>query len=169
MPRPSSIIALGVVTGLGLSFMFSKTAQAAAGELASSVGIKAKGERNNNPGNIEWVDDPKRRWRGMIGKDGRYGIFDTAANGVRAIGGELNASIRKGQNTVAAIITEWAPPEENPTAAYIRNVANYCNVGDNEVIDVHARKPDIAYAIIRQELGYVPYSREDIATWVNLA
>src|SRR5262245_9364570 len=82
-----------------------------------------RGIRNNNPGNIRWIASAGARWRGMVRSDSDgYGVFDTPANGIRAIGGELRASIRKRQSIEQAIY-EWAPPAENNTDAYVRAVA----------------------------------------------
>lgn len=127
---------------------------------------KYRGIRNNNPGNIEWIADPKKRWRGMIGQDGRYGVFDSADNGIRAIGGELKASIRKGQNTIEQIMTEWAPPSENPTAQVIDTVCRIVGVSARQVIDVYSYMPAIAQGIVLEENGVQPYRPSDIKLWV---
>lgn len=136
--------------------------------LVTAAGVP-RGIRNNNPGNIEWIADAKRRWRGMIAQDGRYGIFDTAQNGIRAIGGELSAAIRKNQHTVADVIAEWAPPNENNTNAYIDAVAKALGVAPHQRIDIYSNKPKLALAIIRHENGMQPYNPTDVAQWVNLA
>jgi hypothetical protein len=126
-----------------------------------------RGIRNNNPGNIRWIPNERARWRGMIGQEGNYGIFDTPANGIRAIGGELRASIRKGQTTVREIINEWAPPFENNTDAYVRAVARALGVQPDQSFNVASRIPDLAIAIIRHENGQQPYNPADVAAWVN--
>lgn len=131
------------------------------------------GIRHNNPGNIEWIPSPTKRWRGMVGRGvgnaARYGVFDTAMNGIRAIGGELSASIRKGQNTVAQVINEWAPPSENNTSAYVEAVAKALGVSAHQPIDVFSNKGKIALAIIQHENGVQPYRPSDVLKWVNLA
>lgn len=124
-----------------------------------------RGIRNNNPGNIEYIADPARAWRGQIGRDGRFAIFDTPENGVRAIGGELRASIRKMQ-TLYQAIAEWAPPHENDTDAYAAAFAKAIGA------PVHARLtlamvPKGTAGIILHENGQQPYSTADIARWVN--
>lgn len=128
--------------------------------------LTPRGLRNNNPGNIEWVSDPARRWLGMVGKDGRYGVFDSAAHGVRAIGGELRANFRRGQNTIAEIIGEWAPPSDNDTDAYIADVADALGVDENLPLS-SVRIPDLAAAIIEHENGVQPFALSDIALWVQ--
>lgn len=128
--------------------------------------LTPRGIRNNNPGNIEWIADPAKRWLGMVGLDGRYGVFDTAAHGVRAIGGELRANFRRGQNTIADIIGEWAPPGENDTAAYEDAVALELGVNADTPLSA-SLIPNIAAAIIRHENGVQPYAFADLAQWVQ--
>lgn len=124
-----------------------------------------RGIRNNNPGNIEWIANAASRWRGMIDSDGRFGIFDSAANGVRAIGGELKASIRKGQ-TIRQAIYEWAPPHENDTGAYVNVVARGAGAAPDDRLTV-AMLPAVALAIIKHENGQQPYDPALVAAWVN--
>lgn len=141
--------------------------QVVAADAAGAVvnALLPRGIRNNNPGNIEWIEDLAHRWRGMISKDGRYGVFDTAANGIRAIGGELKASIRKGQ-TLGQAITEWAPPPENNTAAYIADaVAGTRSNADSRL--VVSMLPALALVIIKHENGQQPYNVADVTAWVN--
>ena len=135
------------------------------------------GLRNRNPGNIDWIVNPLQRWRGMIARNGRFGVFDTDANGVRAIGKELERAASRGARTVDHLIggipqkdgsryDAWAPPQENDTAAYVRNVAKWVGVGANDAIDIHGLLPELTAAIIRQENGAQPYALDDIARWV---
>lgn len=161
---------LATLAGAALVFALSRTERGrvvAADVVGAAVkAITPRGIRNNNPGNIEWIADPAKRWRGMVGKDGRYGVFDTAANGVRAIGGEIRANFRRGENTIAEIITEWAPPKENNTAAYIRAVAGELGV-DADTSLSSSYIPAIAAAIVKHENGVQPYALADIARWVQ--
>lgn len=48
--------------------------------------MTARGIRNRNPGNIDY--NPRNDWQGQIGKEpgGRFAIFDTPENGIRALG-----------------------------------------------------------------------------------
>lgn len=123
-----------------------------------------RGIRNHNPGNIEWIADAAKRWRGMIAADGRYGIFDTPANGVRAIGGELKASIRKG-HTIAQAIYEWAPPVENDSDAYVGAVAKAVGAASASRL-TSDMLPAVALAIIKHENGQQPYDPALVAQWV---
>lgn len=83
------------------------------------------GLRNNNPGNLV---DAGINWRGLIGTNGRFCVFENIAWGIRALATDIRTDINQGQNTIAAIITEFAPPSENNTAAYIAAVVNYTGI-----------------------------------------
>lgn len=76
------------------------------------------GLRNNNPGNLR----PGDNWQGMIGVNNNFIVFENIAYGLRAMAIDLRTKINSGYNTIRSIITRWAPPSENDTAAYIRLV-----------------------------------------------
>jgi hypothetical protein len=86
----------------------------------------ARGVRNNNPGNIDF--NKANDWQGQLGiEEGvtapRFARFDSAENGIRALGKLLRTyQARYGLKTVAAIIGRWAPPGENDTGAYVSAV-----------------------------------------------
>lgn len=131
-----------------------------------------RGLRNNNPGNIE---RKSTKWQGMAedqSSDPRFIVFKSPQYGIRAIAVTIMTYEHKyGLNTVAEIISRWAPPGENNTAAYIEAVSSSMGVKPDEVIDV-----DNAYimvplvkAIIKHENGSVPYSDDVIKEGVDLA
>lgn len=158
------------LVGAGVLYALSRTqrGQAVAVDVVGAAvnALTPRGIRNNNPGNIRWIASPGARWRGMVRSDsGGYGVFDTAANGVRAIGGELKASIRKGQ-TIAQAIYEWAPPTENNTAAYVKIFAAAVGAAPEARLAV-SMLPAGALAIIQHENGQQPYDPADVARWVN--
>jgi hypothetical protein len=160
-------LGLAAAAGLYVASRTERGAIVAADVVGAAVkALTPRGIRNNNPGNIEWISDAARRWRGMVAKDGRYGVFDTAANGVRAIGGELRANFRRGENTVRAIISEWAPPIENDTNSYMKSVAAVLDV-DVDTPLPSSRIPELAAAIIKHENGVQPYRLADLALWVQ--
>lgn len=87
--------------------------------------IETRGVRNRNPGNIDYI--PANQWQGQLKPDPaiekRFARFDTAENGIRALGKVLLTYQRKhGLKTVEAIIGRWAPTNENDTGAYVRSV-----------------------------------------------
>ncbi|MEX6313296.1 structural protein [Providencia manganoxydans] len=123
----------------------------------------ARGERNNNPGNIDY--NPANKWQGQLPHDpnieSRFCRFVTAEYGIRAIYKLLQTYQRKdGLNSVAAIINKYAPPIENNTSGYINRAAADIGVGINDHINTTDKKTGIALAtaIVSVELGYQPYS-----------
>jgi hypothetical protein len=165
--RAALPIALGVAA---LAFVASRTerGRVAAADVVGGIvnALTPRGIRNNNPGNIEWIADERRRWRGMVRADGRYGVFDTAANGVRAIGGEIRANFRRGENTLQQILTEWAPPTENDTESYIRHAERELGVDRRAPLRA-SQIPALAAVIIEHENGVQPYKFDDVVAWVN--
>lgn len=90
-----------------------------------------RGIRNNNPGNM--VTGPG--WKGEVGHDGRFSIFDDIANGVRAWIIDLHTDITiHGQDTVRKRVEAYAPPSENHTEAYVQGVAQALGVDADDRI-----------------------------------
>lgn len=123
-----------------------------------------RGIRNNNPGNIDY--SPSNKWNGQLGlEEGvatpRFARFDTPENGIRALGRLLQTYQRVyGLNTVAKIISRWAPSNENDTAAYVRSVEQ--RIGSKPGAKIQLTDPDVlkgfVIAIIAHENGGNPYS-----------
>jgi hypothetical protein len=83
-------------------------------------------DRNNNPGNIRTSGD---NWQGANGSNAGFVNFNQPEYGVRAVAKNLYTSQEKhGNNSVADIISRWAPPNENDTDAYINKVAKDLDV-----------------------------------------
>lgn len=87
-----------------------------------------RANRNNNPGNLEAIHNGKiNPWvaslAGYKGHDGRFAVFDTPKAGYEAQVRLLHNYISKGINTVASIISKYAPKGENNTGAYIAKVS----------------------------------------------
>lgn len=124
--------------------------------------VSKRGYRNNNPGNIRYLSS--NAWNGQVGNDGGYGVYDSPQNGTRALGHQLR---KYGLDTVAGIITKWAPAEDNNnTAAYIRDVSTELGVGAYDSIDVESYLAQLARAIAKHENGYVDDSYD--WNWVYL-
>lgn len=92
------------------------------------MATRTRGERNNNPLNIEF--NPRNNWKGARRPrvDRRFEEFNTINDGIRA----ALIIIRKymtpkplgyGCNTIAKLIARWAPPSENDCRNYIRFVS----------------------------------------------
>lgn len=108
------------------------------------------GLRNNNPGNLR----PGDNWRGMIGENGGFIVFEDVSFGIRAMAIDLRTKIGKGYNTITKIITRWAPPSENDTAAYIRNVEYSTGWDADRILQADAATyKRMIRAIMNVELG----------------
>lgn len=149
-----------------------------------------RGMRNNNPGNIRWIPDLRRRWRGMLRDDGGgYAEFAEMADGTRALGKQLLKYRERGLDTPQKIIETWAPAigrdpvtgqtYTQATPAYVAAVARELGIGADQRFDVGARLVELAWAIARHENG-APFdayaapglnrnwTRAEFARWVKL-
>lgn len=113
-----------------------------------------RGVRNNNPGNLE----PVVKWTGLVGSDGRFAKFSSPYYGIRAIGVDLRAKVKRGLTTPREVIEEYAPPNENNTDAYVRAVTSFVGIGETHSIPVHdAHFIELwMKAIVRHENGKGP-------------
>lgn len=130
-----------------------------------------RGIRNNNPGNVEYRStDP---WEGQIGTDGRFATFDTPEHGIRAMGRLMdNYQQRYGLNDLQGMLTRYAPPRENDTATYIRNVGQATGLRPNEPFSFTQdpeRGRNMLRAMILQENGQNPYTDEQLRNGWDLA
>lgn len=121
----------------------------------------ARGERNNNPGNIRHGS----KWQGLSAQqtDKDFCQFVSPEYGIRAIYKLLQTYQKKYElNTVESIIDRYAPPNENNTTGYINRAAKDIGVSVNEHINVSSKSVAIALAtaIVGVELGYQPYSQK---------
>ncbi|WP_423209364.1 structural protein [Proteus mirabilis] len=119
----------------------------------------ARGERNNNPGNIRHGS----KWQGLSAQqtDKDFCQFVSPEYGIRALYKLLQTYQKKYElNTVESIIDRYAPPNENNTTGYINRAAKDIGVSVNEPINVSSKQVAIvlATAIVGVELGYQPYT-----------
>ena len=126
-----------------------------------------RGFHNNNPGNVR-LGLP---WQGMTPTqtDPSFVQFVAPQWGIRAIAKILTHYQTEGFNTVRKIINHWAPPNENDTDSYIRDVAALCEVTPDTPIDVKALLPKLIPAIITHENGSQPYGSDVISLGISLA
>jgi len=135
------------------------------------VYTQTRGLRNNNPGNIRKTND---QWQGLKqDQSGDLAFFQFIAPeyGIRAMTKLLrNYQKNYGLNTVQDIIARWAPPVENDTGPYVRNVANAVGVAPEDRIDTNDFDTVTAMvnAIIKHENGLNPYSNATIKKGVAL-
>lgn len=128
--------------------------------------IMTRGIRNNNPANIEDNGTP---WRGRMGNDGRFIIFDSPVNGIRALARILNTyKVKHGLNTIEGIINRFAPPVENDTNSYIAHAEKAVGVPRNMPLTPD-KYPSLIKVIIKHENGVQPYTDEVINAGIAAA
>lgn len=130
-----------------------------------------RGERNNNPGNI---DRTTQKWAGMSEPqtDIRFVCFNTSEDGIRALAKVLLTYYRKHNlRSVRNIIDRWAPPKENDTESYATHVATILGVEPDAVINVEdpATLEVLVRAIIRHENGRCIYDDTTILAAIHRA
>lgn len=126
----------------------------------------ARGLRNNNPGNIRHGAS----WQGMAAEqlDADFVTFTAPEWGIRAIVRILHHYQALGITTVTAIISRWAPPNENNTPAYIKSICDYAALAPTDVVPDTAL-PAVIKGIIIHENGSCPYDYDLINKGIALA
>lgn len=133
--------------------------------------------RGNNPGNLNAGD----HWQGLMPRaqmtpeqiaEHRFAVFAAPKWGFRAMAiVMINYERRHGLHTVRQIISRWAPPVENATAAYIKCVCERMQVGPDTPLDI--LKPTVLQslckAISTQEVGDWAFQNHDLVAGVSLA
>ncbi len=105
-------------------------------------GVVPRGFRNNNPLNLTYVPGQI----GVTGSDGRFGTYATMADGIASDERQMLLNQNRGADTLSKLITKWAPPGENDTAGYIKQVAGETGIDPNAPINM--RDPKVAAAVI---------------------
>lgn len=105
-----------------------------------NMGASARCRRNNNPGNLEYEE-----WQWAFGAvpeaptnghAARFAHFPSTEQGFKALVHLCGFPRYKGQ-TLANLIEAWAPPFENRTTQYLRNVCAWCELPPDAIIDGH--------------------------------
>ncbi len=115
--------------------------------------------RLNNPGGIEHV--AHEHWEGMtrLQNNKKLVRFSTPHYGLRATMKTLvTYEELHGFHTITSIITRWAPPSENNTAAYIKDVSERTGIPPNILFDItdKAILISVTKAIVHHENGFPP-------------
>lgn len=122
-----------------------------------------RGLRNNNPGNIRYGKFAQAQ--GAVGKDsGGFAVFQSAEDGLRAMGELLRSYARRGLNTVRGVLNRWAPPSENDTGAYVGAVSKRLGVTEDQALDMSDPKviAGLTAEITRHENGRNPFAPDTI-------
>ncbi|OUR33394.1 lytic transglycosylase [Enterobacter roggenkampii] len=125
------------------------------------IGQAAKrGERNNNPGNLNFAGQAGAK---LERPGGRFARFETAFDGLRALSRQLMLYAGRGINSVEKIISTWAPASDNNnTAAYIQAVSQRLGVNPQAALNINDPQTMSALmsSIIHHENGRNIYSKE---------
>lgn len=118
-----------------------------------TIDYSTLGMRNNNPGNLRYNESVD--WLGQTGKNKGFSTFDSLEHGVRAASKNLDAYNRRGWNSVNDVISHWAPPSENDTDSYSKEVADKLGVDPNDKLDLSEpnTKAQLLKAIFDKEVG----------------
>ena len=102
-----------------------------------------RGIRNNNPLNIRRT--AKDQWKGLRAQqtDASFCQFDSLEYGWRAAFYLLTRTYYHKYRlfTIRAIISKWAPPNENLTSTYIQNVCRLTGIPPDEPIGIPSDQP----------------------------
>lgn len=138
------------------------------GGIMGNLTGNTRGERNNNPLNIEY--NQANNWRGQVGTDGRFAIFEDDKWGFRAAARILRSYQKRGINTIHSIVHTFAPSHENNSNQYASNVSQWTGISMHSPVD--ARDEDtvtrILQAMARMEVGR-QYSYGEVNEGVKLA
>lgn len=133
--------------------------------------------RNNNPGNIR-VGDP---WQGLMPVDEMndaqraekaFCVFQSPKWGFRALDRVLISYQDKYEiRTIAGIIARWAPPSENDTGSYVKDVCAKSGFTATQSLDLQSYQAlsPIAKAISTHESGGWFFDDKDLEAGLRLA
>ena len=117
-----------------------------------------RGYRNNNPLNIRY--NKANDWKGKVtpNTDGTFEQFVSQEYGYRAGLRLMQNKIKQGYNTVAELISVWAPATENNTNGYISRVCGTTGYQPATPLSATNREQliNMAYAMALVENGYTP-------------
>jgi hypothetical protein len=113
-----------------------------------------RGLRNNNPLNLKKT---AIKWQNEVVNtlDSVFESFGTLAGGLRAGIRNARTQYNRGNNTIAKLIYVWAPPSENNTANYIKQVVKATGIQAGQPFAWSDRETvaQIIYAISLHENG----------------
>lgn len=127
--------------------------------------IIPRGVRNNNPLNIR---HSANTWQGQsaVQEDSSFVTFTTPVMGIRAaMKTMLTYQGKYNLDTVWMIIKRWAPPNENKTDIYAKNVADVMGVGINDIIDI-SKNSDLLIRMIKGMITQENGNPDNFSSWI---
>lgn len=118
-----------------------------------------RGERNNNPGNLNYAGQAGAM---LERSGGRFAKFQSAYDGLRAMARQLMLYAKRGINSVEGIISTWAPSSENNTGAYVNSISSSLGVDPKAALNLQNPQvlSQLMNGIIHHENGRNIYSSE---------
>ncbi|NYS10341.1 hypothetical protein HZT44_19315 [Ralstonia pickettii] len=101
------------------------------GNTPGYLGAQPAPLRNNNPG--------------ALMPDGKLASYKTPEEGISALDKNLQSYGKQGAHTISDVISKWAPPNENDTASYIKDVAGRLGIPPDQKIDLSS--PVVRHAL----------------------
>lgn len=128
------------------------------------AGGRTRADRNNNPGNIS--DGAFARAQpGYVGSDGRFARFATPEHGFAAQERLLGTYMRNGRDTLAGIVSKYAPANENNVEAYVSHLERLMGVSRHHHLSP-LQIPALARAMAQHE-GYSG-ARQRFGSMINM-
>lgn len=166
----AGIVSAGAVAVLAYKYLFktNKNDNNMSTNSNSNGATLPRGYRNNNPLNIRI--NSANNWQGKVtpNTDGAFEQFTSMACGFRAAFILIRNYINNyGATTVQAIISKWAPNNENNTAAYISAVCGSTGFSPSTIINPYneTQMCKLVYAMAIVENGYAPNWYDVNAGW----
>lgn len=118
-----------------------------------------RGERNNNPGNLNYAGQAGAM---LERSGGRFAKFQSAYDGLRAMARQLMLYAKRGINSVEGIISTWAPSSENNTGTYVNSISSRLGVDPKAALNLQNPQvlSQLMNGIIHHENGRNIYSSE---------
>lgn len=164
----AGIVSAGAVVVLAYKYFFKGSNNNSNMTTSSNNSNLPRGYRNNNPLNIRI--NSANNWAGKVtpNTDGAFEQFTSMAYGFRAAFVLIRNYVNNyGATTVQAIISKWAPNNENNTQAYINAVCG--NTGFSPTTNINPYNQEqmckLVYAMAIVENGYAPNWYDVNAGW----
>lgn len=136
---------------------------------STSSSGSSRAQRNNNPGNLNFVGQAGATLEG--GNNARFAKFGSTAEGVSALAKQLGRYGDRGLNTLRKIINTYAPSSENNTQAYIDALSKRLGVSGDQALDLKdaGTLSGLIKGIARHEAGSDYLSDSDVMTGLSMA
>jgi hypothetical protein len=162
---------LAVVLGAAaILYLLSRTetGRKVTGGIVETLASGVRGIRNNNPGNIRKNSGTTWAGQSTAQTDPAFVQFIAPEYGIRAMARVLKNYFARGVDTLAEVISTWAPASENNTGAYIAAVQKQTGLLPTARLSA-ADLAKLIPAIIQHENGNQPYSVDIINKGIEMS